>query len=301
MQQKILRDAFAGMNVFVAVARNQSFTKAAARLGLSQTAVSHAIRTLEERLGVRLLSRNTRAVVATEAGERLLQNVVPLLSEIDTELDALTELGNSPTGRIRITASDHAIRTILTPKLKKFLPRYPGIQVELFSDNGFTDLAAGNFDAGVRMGESLAQDMIAQRIGADSSFAVVATKRYLQGRQLPVHPEDLMQHNCINIRLPTHGGLWAWEFEKEGNEVSVRVEGQLIHNGTFECLDAAIAGLGIAYVPEEMAMPYIKSGHLIRMLEDWSPIWPGLHLYYPSRRQPSGAMALLVAELRLEP
>lgn len=301
MQQKILRDAFQGMNIFFAVAREKSFTKAAAQLNLSQTAVSHAVRSLEQRLGVRLLTRNTRSVVPTEAGERLLESVAPQLAEIDLELAALSDLRDSPTGTIRITASDFAIRTVLMSKLKTFLPRYPDIKVELVADNVLRDLAVDNFDAGVRLGESVAQDMIAVRIGPDAGFAAVATRRYLHDRAHPANPRELTQHNCINLRLPTHGGLWAWEFEKDGHELSVRVDGQLTYNSIFDCLDAAIAGLGIAYVPHELAEPYIKSGHLVWMLQDWSPAWPGLHLYYPSRRQPSGAMSLLIAALRYEP
>ena len=298
MQKDILRDSFAGLTAFIAVARERSFTRAGARLGLSQTAVSHAVRGLEKSLGVQLLVRNSRGVVPTEAGERLLSTVVPQLAEIDAELAALAELRESPTGTIRITASDHAIREVLGPKLRTFLPKYPGIRVELSADNAFTDIAAADFDAGVRLGESVAQDMIAVRISPDIRFAVVATKRHFTPRGLPRTPEDLMQHNCINLRLPTYGGLWAWEFDNGRRQVNVRVEGQLTYNSIYDCFDAAVAGLGVAYVPQELAAPYVKTGHLISVLSDWAPLWSGFHLYYPSRRQSSGAMALLVAALR---
>lgn len=300
MEHKTLRDAFAGLTVFFAVARERSFTKAAARLGLSQTAVSHAVRTLEARLGSQLLSRNTRTVTPTEAGEQLLQTVAPQMEQIDAELEALNDLRDSPTGTLRITASDHAVHTVLMGKLKRFLPKYPGIKVEVFTDNGLVDIVAERFDAGVRLGESLDQDMIAVRIGPDARFAAVATRSYLSRHPAPEQPEDLMHHNCINIRLPTHGNLWPWEFEKDGRRLNIRVDGQLIFNTTFDCLDAAIAGLGVAYLPEELAEPYLRSGHLVRLLDDWCPMWPGLHLYYPSRRQPTGAMSLLIAALRLE-
>ncbi|TKD34284.1 LysR family transcriptional regulator [Azotobacter chroococcum] len=301
MRDDILRESFGGLVAFVAVAREKSFTRAAAHLGLSQSAVSHAVRALETKLGARLLARNSRTVSPTEAGERLLQSVAPQLEEIDAEMSALSALRDSPMGTIRITASDHAIRSVLAARLKKFLPKYPGIQVELFADNGLVDLAAERFDAGVRLGEIVAQDMIALRIGPDIRFAVVATKGYFARHPLPGTPDDLMQHNCINLRLPTHGGLWAWEFGKDGRQMNVRVNGQLTYNSIYDCLDAAMAGLGVAYVPEDMAQPYIRTGHLVSVLEDWCPYWSGYHLYYPSRRQPSGAMSLLIAALRYEP
>lgn len=298
MQDNILRSSFNGLSAFLVVAREGSFTRAAARLGVSQAAVSHAVRSLEKGLGVRLLLRNARSILPTEAGLRLLQSVGPQLEEIDAGLAELSELRDSPTGRIRITASDHPIRSVLTPKLRKFLPRYPGISVELIADNGLVDLAAGEYDAGVRLGEAVAQDMIAVRISPDIRFCAVATKRYFARRKLPLKPAELVHHNCINLRLPTHGGLWPWEFEKGGRETNVRVEGQLAYNSIYDCLDAAVSGLGLAYVPQDIAHPYLKSGQLISVLEDWIPWWSGFHLYYPSRRQPSGAMALLVAALR---
>jgi DNA-binding transcriptional LysR family regulator len=301
MQDDILKQSFGGLMAFIAVAREKSFTRAAVHLGLSQSAVSHAVRSLERNLGTRLLARNSRSVSPTEAGERLLATVGPRFEEIDAELLSLSGLGESPTGTIRITASDHAIRSIISPKLKKFLPQYPGITVELFADNGLVDIVADRFDAGVRLGEALAQDMIAVRIGPDLRFTAVATKRYFAGHPEPETPKDLKLHNCINLRLPTHGGLWPWEFGAEdGRQLDVRVEGQLIYNSIYDCLDAAIAGLGIAYVPEDIAEPYVRTGHLVAVLKDWCPLWDGPHLYYPSRRQPSGAMALLIAALRHE-
>jgi len=300
MQDDLLRNSFGGLKAFFAVAREGSFTRAGARLGLSQTAVSHAVSALEKTVGVRLLARNSRKVVPTEAGERLLLTVAPQFEEIDAELAALSELRDSPTGTIRITASDYPIRTVIAPKLIKFLPMYPGIKVELSANNGLTDIVADQFDAGVRLGESVAQDMIAVRIGPDVRFAAVATRQYFANRPVPKKPEDLMLHNCINLRLPTYGGLWAWEFEKAGRAVNVRVDGQLIYNSIYDCRDAAVAGLGVAYVPEDLAQPYVRTGHLLPVLEDWCPYWAGHHLYYPSRRQPSGAMALLIAALRYE-
>ncbi|RMQ51043.1 LysR family transcriptional regulator [Pseudomonas cichorii] len=295
-----LRDYFSGLLAFMAVARERSFTRGAAQLGLSQSAVSHAVRGLETSLGVRLLARNTRSVTPTEAGERLLKNITPQFEEIDAELSSLQDLRDSPTGTIRITASNHAIRGVLSPKLKKFLPRYPGIKVELFSENQIVDIAAQRYDAGVRLGEQLDQDMIAVRISPDVRFTVVGTKTYFAKYPIPQTPGDLISHNCINIRFSTHGGLWPWEFERDGNQLNVRVDGQLIYNNIYEVLDAAIAGLGLAYVPEDLANAYIRSGHFIQCLQDWCPLWSGFHLYYPSRRQPSGAMSLLIAALRHE-
>lgn len=301
MHDNTLRDSFSGLIAFITVAREKNFTRAAAQLGLSQSAVSHSVRALEAALGVRLLARNSRSVSATEAGDRLLRTVAPQFEEIDAELQALSELRDSPFGNIRITASDHPIRTVLAPKLRKFLPLFPGIKLELSVDNGLTDIAAAQYDAGVRLGESVAQDMIAVRIGPDLRFTVVATKKYFSNRAIPRKPDDLMEHNCVNLRLPTYGGIWAWEFENRGRQINVRVNGQVMYNSIYDCLDAAVAGLGVAYVPEDMAQPYVKAGHLIPTLEEWCPLWAGYHLYYPSRRQPSGAMSALIAALRHTP
>ncbi len=283
---------------FLAVARERSFTKAAAKLGVSQSALSHTIRDLEARLGVRLLTRTTRSVSPTEAGERLLGTVGPRFEEIEAELTAVSELREKPAGTIRITATDYAADTILWPKLTKFLQQYPDIKVEITIDYGLTDIVAGRFDAGVRSGEQVAKDMIAVRIGPDMRVAVVGAPAYFRTRSEPKKPQDLIAHNCINLRLPTHGGLYAWEFEKGARELKVRTEGQLIFNGTFQMLNAALAGFGLAYVPEDLAQPYIAKGRLKRVLEDWCPPYSGYHLYYPSRRQSSAAFALLVDALR---
>jgi DNA-binding transcriptional LysR family regulator len=283
---------------FLAVARERSFTNAAAKLGVSQSALSHTIRELEARLGVRLLTRTTRSVSPTEAGERLLRNVGPRFEEIEAELDALSELREKPAGTIRITATDYAADTILWPKLTKFLRQYPDIKVEIIIDYGLIDIVAQRFDAGVRAGEQVAKDMIAVRIGPDIRMAVVGAPSYFRKRSEPKTPQELIGHNCINLRLTTHGGLYAWEFEKGDRELRVRVEGQLVFNGTFQMLNAALAGFGLAYVPEDLAQPHLAKGRLDRVLEDWCPPYAGYHLYYPSRRQSSAAFSLLVDALR---
>src|SRR5262245_13409610 len=283
---------------FVAVGRERSFTKAAAKLGVSQSALSHTIREFEARLGLRLLTRTTRSVSPTEAGERLLQTVGPRLEEIEAELTAVGELREKPAGTIRITATEYAISAVLLPKLAKLLREYPDIKVEIVSDYGLTDIVAERFDAGVRSGEQVAKDMIAVRIAPDMSMAVVRAPSYFHNRSEPKKPQDLVEHNCINLRLPTHGGLYAWEFEKGDHELRVRVDGQAIFNTTTQMLDAALAGLGLAYVPEGFVLPHIAKGRLKRVLEDWCPPYPGYHLYYPSRRQPSAAFALVVDALR---
>jgi DNA-binding transcriptional LysR family regulator len=283
---------------FLAVARERSFTKAAAKLAVSQPALSHTIRTLETRLGVRLLTRTTRSVAPTAAGERLLQTLAPRVEEIEAELAALGELREKPAGTIRITATEYAVDTVLWPKLAKFLPLYPDIKVELFMENGLTDIVAQRFDAGVRAGEQVAKDMIAVRIGPDLRIAVVGAPSYFKKRPEPKKPQDLIGHDCINLRLSTLGGLYAWEFEKGGRELKVRVEGQLVFNNTQQMLNAALAGFGLAYVPEDMTQPDIAKGRLKRVLEDWCQPYAGHHLYYPSRRQSSAAFALLVEALR---
>jgi DNA-binding transcriptional LysR family regulator len=286
------------LQALVAVGHERSFTKAAAKLGVSQSALSQTIRQLEARIGVRLLTRTTRSVSPTEAGERLLRTVAPRLEEIEAGLAAVSELREKPAGTIRITAGDHAIETILWPKLAKFLASYPDIKLEIVIDYGLTDVAAERYDAGVRWGEQVAKDMIAVRIGPDVRFAAVGAKSYFAKRPVPKAPQDLIGHNCINLRLPTYGGLYAWEFERGGREVKVRVEGQLIFNGVFQVLNAALAGFGLAYVPEDLAQPHIAKGRLKRVLEEWCPPWSGYHLYYPSRRQSSAAFSLLVDALR---
>jgi DNA-binding transcriptional LysR family regulator len=283
---------------FLAVAKEHSFTKAAAQLGVSQSALSHTIRRLEERLGIRLLTRTTRSVAPTEAGARLLRAAEPRLDEIDAELAALSELRDKPSGTIRITAHDHAVRAVLWPTLARLLPDYPDIRVEIVIDYGLTDIVAARYDAGVRSGEMVAKDMIAVRIGPDMRSAVVAAPSYFARRQKPKRPQDLTSHTCINLRLPTHGGLYAWEFEKGGRELRVRVEGQLVFNATAPMLEAALTGFGLAYVPEDSVQAHLADGRLIRVLADWCPPYPGYHLYYPSRRQPTPAFALLVNALR---
>ncbi len=269
---------------FVAVARERSFTKAAAKLGVSQSALSHTVRELEGRLGVRLLTRTTRSVAPTQAGERLLESAGPRFHEIDADLAALGEFRDRPAGTIRITATDYVADTVLWPRLVKFLQTYPDIKVEIIVDYGFTDIVAERFDAGVRDGEQIAKDMIAVRIGPDLRMAVVGAPSYLKKRERPVKPQDLVNHVCINLRLPTYGGLYAWEFQKGNREIRVRVDGQVAFNGTHQMLNAALSGFGFAYVPEALAKPYVAKGQLVRVLEDWCPPYTGLHLYYPSRR-----------------
>jgi DNA-binding transcriptional LysR family regulator len=297
MQRGQLDDLLA----FIAIARERSFTKAAAKLSVSQSALSHTIRELETRLGVRLLTRTTRSVAPTEAGERLLRAFAPRFEEIEAEVTALRDLRDKPAGTIRITATEYAINTLLWPKLRAFLRRYPDIKIELSIDHGFVDIVAQRFDAGVRAGEQVAKDMIAVRIGPDLRMAVVGAPSYFRDRPEPKKPQDLIGHSCINLRLSTHGGLYAWEFEKGARELRVRVEGQVTFNGTFQMLQAALDGFGLAYVPEDVAQPHLEQGLLKRVLEDWCEPYAGHHLYYPSRRQPSAAFALLVDALRHRP
>ena len=283
---------------FLAVARERNFTRAAAQLGVSQSALSHTVRGLEARLGLRLLSRTTRSVAPTEAGERLLRTVGPRFDEIDAELAALSELREKPAGTIRITAGEHSAEAILWPALQRLLPDYPDIKVEIVVDYGLTDIVAERYDAGVRLGEQVAKDMIAVRIGPDMRMAVVGAPAYFAGRPPPQAPQDLTAHSCINIRLPTYGGLYVWEFEQAGRELKVRVEGQLVFNNTSLRLNAALAGFGLAYLPEDQVQTHLAAGRLVQVLDDWCPPFAGYHLYYPSRRQPTPAFAVLVDALR---
>ena len=292
------REHLSDLIAFLAIARERSFTRAAARLGVSQSALSHTIRGLEARLGLRLLTRTTRSVAPTEAGERLLRTLGPKFDEIDAELAALSELREKPAGTIRITAGEHAANAALWPKLEKFLPDYPDIKVEIVVDYGLTDIVAERFDAGVRSGEHVAKDMIAVRIGPDLRTAIVGAPSYFANQPRPRTPQDLTAHACINLRLPTYGGIYAWEFEKGRREVKVRVEGQLVFNTIALRLKAALAGFGLMYLPEDQVRTHIEQGRLIRVLEDWCPPYPGYHLYYPSRRQQTPAFALLVDTLR---
>ncbi|UGA46104.1 LysR family transcriptional regulator [Bradyrhizobium quebecense] len=289
---------FNDLAAFASVARERSFTRAAAKLGVSPSALSQTIRNLEERLGLRLLTRTTRSVASTEAGERLLRTIAPRFEEIEAELTALSELREKPAGTVRITAGEHAAISVLQPALKRFLPDYPDIQVEIIVDYGLTDIVAEGYDAGVRLGEQVAKDMIAVRIGPDLRMAVVASRAYFQKHSIPETPQDLTAHNCINIRLPTYGGLFPWDLEKKKREVKVRGEGQLVFNSLGMRLQSALDGLGVAYMPEDQALPYIADGRLVRVLEDWCPAFPGYHLYYPSRRHSSPALALLTDVLR---
>lgn len=287
-----------GLIAFLAVARERNFTRAAAKVGVSQSALSHTIGQLEGRLGVRLLTRTTRAVSPTEAGDRLLQGIGPHFDEIEAQIEALSELRDKPAGTIRITAADYAIKHVLWPRLRKFLPEYPDIKVELMLDNGLTDIVNERYDAGVRMGEHLAKDMISVRIGPDFCLAAVGAPSYFAKHPKPAHPKELVAHTCINFRLPSSGGLYVWEFEERGSEIKVRVDGQLVFNNIFDSLEAALDGFGIAYIPEEIILPYVKDGRLIRALQKFSPYWDGYHLYYPSRRQSSPAFVALVDSLR---
>ena len=292
------REDLVDLNAFMAVAKARSFTRAAATLGTSQSALSHIIRRLEARIGIRLLARTTRNVVPTDAGERLLATLRPALDHIDVELASLSALRDRPAGMVRITASDHAARFVLWPVLEKLLPAYPDIQVEISVDLGLRDIVSERLDAGVRLGEQVAKDMISVRVGPDMRMAVVGSPAYFDRHAVPQTPQDLAHHACINLRLPTLGGLYAWEFGQNGRELRVRVDGQLTFNNVSMILTAAEAGLGLACVVDDRVEAEIAAGRLLRVLEDWCPYFPGYHLFYPSRRQISPAFALLVDALR---
>lgn len=293
-----MRENLNDLSAFVLVAREGSFTRAAAQLGVSQSALSQTIRGLEERLGIRLLTRTTRRVAPTDAGARLLETIGPRLAGIEDDLAALSELRDKPAGSIRITASDHAANAILLPKLLPLLAGYPDIHLEINTDYRMIDIVEQRFDAGVRLGEHLAKDMIAVRIGPDVRMAVVAAPGYLGAHTRPQKPQDLTNHHCINVRLPTHGGLLPWDFNKDGHTLNVRVDGQLILNGFPQVLQATLAGAGLAFMLEDTVQAHLDDGSLVRVLEDWCSPFPGYHLYYPSRRQPSSAFALIVDALR---
>jgi len=294
----MLKDNFNDLLSFMVVARERSFTRAAAQLGVSQSALSHAMRNLESRLDVRLLTRTTRSVAPTEAGEQLFMRLSPHLLEIEQELAALRDTRDRPAGNIRITAGEHAMTAVLWPVLKPFMVKYPDINVEVTVDNGLTDIVDGRFDAGVRLGEQVAKDMIAVRIAPDMRMVVVGSADYLARFGVPEIPEQLEAHRCINMRLPTRGGLYAWEFERDGRELRVRVEGQLTLNSLPQRIDAAENGLGLAYVPEDTVQDALTQGRLVQVLKPWCPAFDGYHLYYPSRRQHTTAFALLVEALR---
>jgi DNA-binding transcriptional LysR family regulator len=283
---------------FQAVAEERSFTRAAAKLGVAQSTLSHTIKQLEARMGIRLLTRTTRNVATTEAGERLLQTITPRIAEIEDEIAALMAFREKPSGTIRLTLSDHALDSVVWPKLKLVLSAYPDISVELILDSTFRNIVEEGFDAGVRLGESVEKDMIAVRIGPDWRLVAVASPDYLATRGVPDHPQDLVQHVCINMRHETAGGLYAWEFEKDGQALRVRVNGQLTFNNSYAMIDAAMNAYGIAYVPENIVEQHISSGSLVQVLDDWSPFFDGYFLYYPSRRQNLPAFKVIVDVLR---
>nr|WP_315054378.1 LysR family transcriptional regulator [uncultured Brevundimonas sp.] len=293
-----MRTDFNQLTWFRAVAEERSFTKAAARLGVSQSTLSHAIKQLETRMGIRLLSRTTRSVATTRAGERLLQTIAPRMGEIEDEIAALTAFRDTPSGSIRLTLSDHALETVVWPKLKPVLQTYPDIKVELLLDSTFRNIVEDGYDAGVRLGESVEKDMIAVRIGPDWRLVAVASPAYFAERGRPTHPRDLVRHRCINTRQESAGGLYAWEFEKDGQELRVRVDGQLAFNNSYAQVDAALSGLGIAYIPESIVAAHLESGALEQVLDDWSPMFDGYFLYYPSRRQNLLAFQIIVDALR---
>jgi DNA-binding transcriptional LysR family regulator len=293
------RDDASDLIAFLAVARERSFTRAAAKLGMTQSGLSQIIRNLEERLGVRLLNRTTRSVTPTQAGERLFQSIRPKFTEMDADLAALSELREKPAGAVRLTATEYAATEILLPALGKLLPQYPDIHVEIIVDYGLTNIVAQQVDAGIRPGELVAKDMIAVRVSPDLRMAVVGSPSYFAGRKRPKTPQDLTHHNCLNLRLPTHGGsLYVWEFEKNGREVNVRVEGQTVVNSATLLLEGALKGIGLAYLTEGHVKPHVSEGKLVRVLTDWCQPFSGYHLYYPSRRQPSPAFTLLVEALK---
>lgn len=292
------RDEFSEMRAFLEVARERSFTRAAARLGVTRSALSHTIRALEERLGIRLLSRTTRDVAPTAAGERLIESIEPHFEGIAAEISAISALREKPAGPVRIVCPDDAIGMVFRPRLPAFLRTYPDVSVELIADNGFTNIVERRFDAGVRLGEAVARDMVAVRIGPDVGYTVVGSPDYFARCSAPRSPHDLTDHNCINLRLPTSGAIYAWEFEKDAREFSVRVNGQLILNNVGPALDAALDGIGLAYLPKDLVQPYLESGQLKGVLADWCPSFQGFHLYYPSRRNPSPAFSAFVEAFR---
>lgn len=286
------------LQAFVVVARERSFTRAAAQIGVSRSALSHSMLALEARLGVRLLTRTTRSVSVTDAGARLLNTLAPRLQEIAQELESLSAMRDKPAGTVRISAAEHVADTVIWPRLEPFLPQYPDIIVEVAVEYGMIDIVANRYDAGVRLGDQVAKDMIAVRIAPDLKMAVVGAPAYFKQHAAPLTPHDLTAHNCINLRLTTYGGLYAWEFEKDGQALNVRVQGQLVYNSSRPMLRAALAGFGLACVPEDIAREHIAAGRLVQVLADWMPSFPGYHLYYPSRRQSSPALSLVIDALR---
>ncbi|MFC5478305.1 LysR family transcriptional regulator [Massilia suwonensis] len=292
------RDNINDILVFLAVARERSFTRAAAKLGMTQSALSHTVRTLEARLGVRLLSRTTRSVSPTEAGERLLQNVAPRLEEIEAEIAAVSDLGDKPSGTVRITAIDHVIDDVLWPRIAPLLPQYPDLHVEFSADYRIVDIAAERYDIGVRHGDQVDKDMIAVRLTPDVRMRIVGAPAYFARRPLPASVADLMKHNCINLRLASSGGIYAWELKHEGQDIEARVRGQAVFSTANHILKAALDGAGLGFLPEEMVGEHVRAGRLVSVMEDWCPLWPGLHAYYPSRRNSSRALALVIDAIR---
>ncbi|MGY3900871.1 LysR family transcriptional regulator [Aeromonas lusitana] len=294
----MLKENFNDLQLFLAVAKERSFTRAAGKLGVSQSALSHAIKGLEGRLNIRLLTRTTRSVAPTEAGERIIDCLEPRLADLEQALGDILQMNGQDAGNLRLSAGEHAVRSLLWPKLKPFLKAYPQINVELVVDNGLVDIVAGRFDGGVRLGESVDKDMVAVRIGPDMRMVVVGSPAYLASRGTPQTPHELQQHCCINMRLPTAGGLYHWEFERNGKPLRVRVEGQLTLNLLSERIDAAAAGLGLACVPEDMVQAALTAGTLVQVLDDWCPTFVGYYLYYPSRKQHPPAFVRLIEALR---
>lgn len=294
----MLKENFNELQLFLAVARERSFTRAAGKLGVSQSALSHAMKSLESRLNLRLLTRTTRSVAPTEVGERIIACLEPRLTDLDEELEQLVQLNGVAAGNIRISAGEHSAKCLVWPKLKSFLRKYPNIHVELVVDNGFVNIVEQRFDAGVRLGESVEKDMVAVRIGPDVRLVVAGSPAYFAEHGIPQTPHDLQHHRCINMRLPTAGGLYHWEFEKAGKPLRVRVEGQLTFNQLSERIDAAESGFGLAFIPEDMIKQQVARGTLVAVLQEWSPVFPGYYLYYPSRKQHPPAFALLIDALR---
>ena len=292
------REHYSDLLALIAVAQHRSFTKAAAQLGVSQSMLSHTIRQMETRLGVRLLTRTTRSVSVTEAGERLLRTVTPRLENITAELASIADMGSALSGSVRITATDHVIDTLLWPRLQPLLNAHPHIQLEIHSDYALQDIIEGRFDFGVRLGDVLSKDISAVRIGPDVPFAMVAAPSYLTRQAAPAAPQDLTAYDCINLRLPTNGNLWAWELDNGAQQMSVRVSGRLIFNGIYQVLAAALAGQGVAYLPQDLARPHLQSGALLAVLPDWWITFPGYHLYYSRQRETSRLMQVFIDGLK---
>jgi len=294
----VARDNINDILVFLAIARERSFTRAASKLGMTQSALSHIMRGLEERLGVRLLTRTTRSVSPTEAGERLLQNVGPRLEEIEAEIAAISDLGDKPSGVIRITAVDNVIDNVLWPRLAPVLPLYPDVHLELSSDYRMVDIAAERYDIGVRFGDQVEKDMVAVRLTPDMPTMIVGSPEYFAHRPLPASIQDLMKHNCIGLRLATSGGVYAWELAHEGQAIEFRPRGQFTFNGVYPMLNAALRGCGLAFLTDDLVAGHVRAGRLVSVMPEWCPPFPGLHAYYPSRRHSSRALGLVIDAIR---